>query len=154
VQKLDQVGEYGISQTDLNPVGFSLSPPAALTWIYSPIYGTVVCKIGEQPYKLAALIPVIMPQAPSIGNGSSASLSYKGLSEGEAVRRLQSEGYNELARARKRDLFRITVEVCSEPMFELLLATSTIYFVLGDFTEALILVGSAITSSPGTNGSP
>jgi Ca2+-transporting ATPase len=87
-----------------------------------------------------------MPQAPAISNVPSASLSFNGLSEDDAARRLRSEGYNELARTRKRDLFRITVEVCSEPMFELLLAASAIYFVLGDFGEALILVGSAITT--------
>jgi Ca2+-transporting ATPase len=87
-----------------------------------------------------------MPQAPATGNVPPASLSFNGLSEDEAAGRLRSEGYNELVRNRKRDLFRITVEVCSEPMFELLLAASAIYFVLGDIGEALILVGSAITT--------
>jgi len=69
-----------------------------------------------------------------------------GLSEDEAARRLRSEGYNELARPRRRNLLRIAIEVCSEPMFELLLAASAIYFVLGDIGEALMLVGSAITT--------
>jgi Ca2+-transporting ATPase len=69
-----------------------------------------------------------------------------GLSEDEAARRLRSEGYNELARPRRRNLLRIAIEVCSELMFELLLAASTIYFVLGDIGEALMLVGSAITT--------
>lgn len=87
-----------------------------------------------------------MSQAPAISNIPSVSLSFSGLSEDEAARRLRSEGYNELARTRKRDLFRIAVEVCSEPMFELLLAASAIYFVLGDLGEAFILVGSAITT--------
>src|SRR5579864_5646239 len=87
-----------------------------------------------------------MSQAPTVRNIPFNSLSFNGLSKDEAARRLLSEGYNELARTRKRDLFRITVEVCSEPMFELLLAASAIYFVLGNFTEALILVGSAVTT--------
>ncbi|HLI80738.1 MAG TPA: HAD-IC family P-type ATPase, partial [Candidatus Binataceae bacterium] len=69
-----------------------------------------------------------------------------GLSEEEAARRLRSEGYNELQKPRRRNLFRIAIEVCSEPMFELLLAASAIYFALGNHTEALILVGSAITT--------
>ena len=69
-----------------------------------------------------------------------------GLSEDEAARRLRSEGYNELTRPRRRNLLRIAIEVCSEPMFELLLAASTIYFVLGDIGEALMLVGSAVTT--------
>lgn len=87
-----------------------------------------------------------MPQATAIGDIPSADLFFIGLSEDEAARRLRSEGYNELARTHKRDLFRITVEVCSEPMFELLLAASAIYFVLGDLSEAFILIGSAITT--------
>jgi Ca2+-transporting ATPase len=68
------------------------------------------------------------------------------MSENEAARRLRLEGYNELARPRKRSLFRIAIEVCSEPMFELLLAASAIYFVVGALGEALMLVGSAITT--------
>jgi len=87
-----------------------------------------------------------MPRAPAIGDIPSANLIFNGLSEDEAARRLRSEGYNELARTRKRDLLRITVEVCSEPMFELLLAASAIYFVLGNLSEAFILIGSAITT--------
>jgi Ca2+-transporting ATPase len=79
----------------------------------------------------------LQPARPSLING---------LSEDEAARRLRSEGYNELTRAKKRHLLRIALEVCSEPMFELLLAASAIYFVLGDFTQALILVGSAVTT--------
>ena len=89
----------------------------------------------------------IAPQTSPISNFPSARPSLmSGLSEDEAARRLRSEGYNELARLRKRNLLRIAIEVCSEPMFELLLAASAIYFVLGDIGEALMLVGSAITT--------
>jgi Ca2+-transporting ATPase len=70
----------------------------------------------------------------------------KGLSEGEAFRRLRLEGYNELTRPPRRNLLRIAIEVCSEPMFELLLAASAIYFLVGDIGEAFILVGSAVTT--------
>lgn len=35
---------------------------------------------------------------------------------------------------------------CSEPMFELLLSTSATYFVVGAIGEALILIGSAVTT--------
>ncbi len=72
--------------------------------------------------------------------------SLNGLSEEEAARRLRAEGFNELARARRRNLLRIAIEVCREPMFELLLAASAIYFALGSIGEALILLGSAITT--------
>src|ERR1700675_4139248 len=67
-----------------------------------------------------------------------------GLSEREAAWRLKSEGYNELPRSPKRTLLRIVGEIASEPMFELLLAASAIYLVLGDLGEALMLGGSAI----------
>ncbi len=67
-----------------------------------------------------------------------------GLSEAEARRRLRNEGYNELSRPPKRDLFRIALEVGSEPMFELLLAASAIYFLIGDIGEGAILAGSAL----------
>jgi Ca2+-transporting ATPase len=69
-----------------------------------------------------------------------------GLTETVAARRLRSEGYNELVRPQKRNLLRIAMGVCGEPMFELLIAASAIYFVLGKLAEALILVGSAITT--------
>lgn len=79
-------------------------------------------------------------------NGASRSGMLNGLSETEALRRLRSEGYNELTRPRKRNLLRIAIEVGGEPMFELLLAASAIYLVIGDLGEALILLGSAITT--------
>ena len=70
----------------------------------------------------------------------------RGLSEDEAARRLRAAGYNELQKGRTRSLTRIAIEVCSEPMFELLLVASAIYFVLGNRVEGLILLASAITT--------
>jgi Ca2+-transporting ATPase len=75
---------------------------------------------------------------------SKHPLTSAGLSNDEAARRLRVEGYNEIERPRRRTLSRIVVEVCGEPMFELLIAASAIYFVLGALGEALLLVGSAI----------
>jgi len=69
-----------------------------------------------------------------------------GLSEDEALRRLRAEGYNELSRSRRRTLLRIAIEVGSEPMFELLLAASAIYFAIGALGEALVLLGSAVVT--------
>ena len=89
----------------------------------------------------------VAPQTPGNGKFPSPRPPLRsGLSEDEAARRLRSEGYNELARSRNRNLLRIAIEVCSEPMFELLLAASAIYFVLGDIGAGLMLVGSAITT--------
>ncbi|MDO8688907.1 MAG: cation-transporting P-type ATPase, partial [Dehalococcoidia bacterium] len=43
-----------------------------------------------------------------------------GLSEAEATRRLQVEGFNEIPSAKKRDILLIAVDVVREPMFLLL----------------------------------
>lgn len=64
-----------------------------------------------------------------------------GLSESEAVRRLRVEGFNELASAKQRHVLAIAVEVVREPMFLLLAACGTIYLILGDPQEALMLLG-------------
>lgn len=64
-----------------------------------------------------------------------------GLSQKEAQARLAAEGYNELPSSRRRSIWRIAYEVGSEPMFLLLVACGTIYLLLGDIQEALMLLG-------------
>jgi Ca2+-transporting ATPase len=64
-----------------------------------------------------------------------------GLSEAEAGERLRNEGYNELPGARSRTTLTIALEVLREPMFLLLVAAGSIYFVLGDVGEASVLLG-------------
>jgi P-type Ca2+ transporter type 2C len=66
--------------------------------------------------------------------------SLQGLGDTEAAKRLKEEGYNELPSARKRSAFAIAFEVIREPMFLLLIACGTIYMILGDLEEALILL--------------
>ena len=65
-----------------------------------------------------------------------------GLSSKEAMIRLASEGYNELPSARPRSPWAIAWEVVREPMFLLLIGASTIYLLLGDLREALVLFAS------------
>ena len=65
----------------------------------------------------------------------------KGLSESEATRLLDSIGYNELPSAKGRSIWATAWEVVREPMFLLLLACGTIYLLLGDVQEALMLLG-------------
>src|SRR5215469_55866 len=67
-----------------------------------------------------------------------------GLAEQEAQRRLKQEGYNELPTSRKRSLLTLAFDVVREPMFLLLLAAGTIYLLLGDVREALVLIGSIL----------
>ncbi len=67
--------------------------------------------------------------------------SISGLSEEEVRRRLLSEGYNELPSGKKRSIFAIALDVVKEPMFLLLVACGTLYLMLGDFKEAIMLLG-------------
>ncbi len=55
--------------------------------------------------------------------------------------RLKSEGMNELPTSGKRDLFGIALEVVREPMFLLLVAAGAIYLLLGDISDAIMLLG-------------
>jgi Ca2+-transporting ATPase len=69
-----------------------------------------------------------------------------GLTTAVASARLAADGPNELPRAGKRSIFRIAFEVLREPMLALLLAGGVAYLLLGDLTEALILLAFAIFS--------
>ncbi len=64
-----------------------------------------------------------------------------GLTEEEAARRITLHGYNELPVARKRSGVHIALEVVREPMFLMLIACGTLYLLLGDLQEALMLLG-------------
>ncbi len=69
-----------------------------------------------------------------------------GLSTAEAATRLAEDGPNELPRGGQRSIFRIALEVLREPMLALLLAGGVAYLLLGDLTEALILIAFATFS--------
>jgi P-type Ca2+ transporter type 2C len=76
-------------------------------------------------------------------NGQVAIASgLSGLSESEAASRLQQEGYNELPSSKSRNILATAWDVVREPMLLLLLACGTIYLLLGDVQEALMLLGS------------
>ena len=64
-----------------------------------------------------------------------------GLSEAEVVVRLRQHGYNELPSSKGRSIFATAWDVVREPMFLLLLACGTIYLLLGDMQEAVMLLG-------------
>ncbi|HEX2910746.1 MAG TPA: cation-translocating P-type ATPase [Chloroflexia bacterium] len=70
--------------------------------------------------------------------------SLRGLTQAEVQQRLRAEGYNELPSAKQRSVFAIALEVLKEPMFLLLLACGTIYLLLGDLTEALVLLSFVV----------
>lgn len=74
------------------------------------------------------------------------SETIRGLSAATAASRLKTEGYNELPRQAQRTIFHILFEVVRQPMFALLLAGGVIYLLLGDLTEALVLLAFATLS--------
>ena len=63
-----------------------------------------------------------------------------GLSGIEAVRRLKTDGYNELPSSKPRSLLVIALNVLREPMFLMLLVSGSLYLLLGDVREALLLL--------------
>src|SRR5258708_3121046 len=66
----------------------------------------------------------------------------RGLSSGEAARRLAADGFNELPSVRPRNLFEIAVAVLREPILLLLVASAVTYLLLGDIEEAAALVAA------------
>lgn len=73
---------------------------------------------------------------------NTGAAAYIGLTGAEAAERLTRDGYNELPSAKPRGVLTIAWEIAREPMFLLLIAASTIYLVLGDVREALVLFAS------------
>jgi len=67
-------------------------------------------------------------------------VTLSGLSGTEAVRRLKTDGYNELPSGKPRRLLAIAFDVAREPMFLLLLVSGSLYLLLGDVREALLLL--------------
>jgi P-type Ca2+ transporter type 2C len=64
-----------------------------------------------------------------------------GLTQAEAAQRLRKVGYNELPAGEKRTLLAVIFDIVREPMFLLLIACGTLYLLLGDLAEALMLLG-------------
>ena len=79
---------------------------------------------------------------PPVGPQEARRLA--GLTDLEAVRRLEEDGPNQLPSAAERPLWRIAAEIAGEPMFLLLVVGGAIYVALGDLYEALILLASVV----------
>lgn len=63
-----------------------------------------------------------------------------GLTSEQAQERLRNHGYNELNTAKSKKVWQIALEVIREPMFILLISCGTLYIVLSDYTEGIILL--------------
>ena len=68
----------------------------------------------------------------------------KGLSEEAVQEKIRKEGYNELPSSKPKNLFSIALGVVKEPMFLLLVACGSLYLILGDVKEGIMLLGFVI----------
>ncbi len=66
---------------------------------------------------------------------------HRGLTASQAKEKLRTEGYNNLPSSKPKNFFSIALGVVKEPMFILLVACGTLYLVLGDIREGLMLLG-------------
>jgi len=78
--------------------------------------------------------------APMIAN-TTDTIPVPGLSQAVAALRLKTEGPNELPASGQRQLPGIMLDVLREPMFLLLVSAGVIYLLLGDVSDALMLLG-------------
>lgn len=69
------------------------------------------------------------------------SEKYKSLTSSEAKEKLRTEGYNTLPSSKPKNYFSIALGVVKEPMFVLLVACGTLYMVMGDIQEGILLLG-------------
>jgi P-type Ca2+ transporter type 2C len=71
-------------------------------------------------------------------------LAFPGLSTAEAQRRFEQDGSNALPTAGRHGTLALVAGIAREPMFLLLIGASSIYLVLGDLGEALVLAASIL----------
>lgn len=77
---------------------------------------------------------------------SKGRTRYQPLTEAAAAQRLTRFGANELTVTRRRSVLAIIGSTLREPMFALLLIAASLYLVLGDWHEGLLLVAGACLS--------
>ncbi len=63
-----------------------------------------------------------------------------GITGKKAAEQLKLHGYNELPSAKPKNVWQIAKEVVKEPMFILLLCCGSVYFLLGNYSEGIILL--------------
>ena len=71
----------------------------------------------------------------------SLSSELQGLTEDEARQRLLRDGPNELPSEKNRGVLSIVFDVVREPMFLMLVAAGSLYFLAGEPSDALMLLG-------------
>lgn len=64
-----------------------------------------------------------------------------GLTEQEVLDRQNRDGFNELEQKKSRQFLDLIKDIVKEPMFMLLVACGTLYLILGDVQEGIMLLG-------------
>jgi Ca2+-transporting ATPase len=67
-----------------------------------------------------------------------------GLSQEVVNQKLRTEGYNELPSSKPKSFLKLAFDVIREPMFLLLVACGSLYLMLGDFQEGIMLLGFVV----------
>lgn len=69
------------------------------------------------------------------------SEKFQGLNEETVKEKIRKEGYNELPSSKPKNILALAWGVIKEPMFLLLVACGTLYLLLGDIQEGIMLLG-------------
>jgi len=69
------------------------------------------------------------------------SEKFRGLNEETVKEKIIKEGYNELPSSKPKNFLVLAWGVVKEPMFLLLVACGSLYLILGDVQEGLMLLG-------------
>ena len=81
-----------------------------------------------------------LTETPKTQRDQAAEKPLQGLSLDEAAQRLKRDGPNQLPKLHQRNFLRILIDTFKEPMFALLMAGGATYWLLGDQTEAFLLL--------------
>lgn len=65
---------------------------------------------------------------------------YVGLTQEEIINSRKKYGINEIEKKKKESLFQKIFHVFTEPMFLLLILAASIYFILGEISDGIIML--------------
>jgi P-type Ca2+ transporter type 2C len=90
----------------------------------------------DQQQQPATTINVSMKE-----NANFAGQTFQGLSDDQVKKNQEKDGFNELPERKSHGLFRMLLDILKEPMFLLLVICGTLYMLLGDVEEGVMLLG-------------
>lgn len=73
--------------------------------------------------------------------------NYTGLTEEELKISRSQYGYNQMEGSKKSTWFLMLLDILKEPMLLLLIAVAVIYIIVGNYSEAVFMLGAIIAVS-------